>query len=54
MARDPVCGMLVDMRTAADAIAPAVGSQEETLYFCSGDCKALFEQDPQRYGYSNF
>ena len=54
VARDPVCNMLVDKRMARDTIAPAVGSQEDTLYFCSADCKALFEQDPQRYGYANF
>jgi len=54
VARDPVCGMLVDKRTAPDTIAPAVGSHEHTLYFCSANCKALFEADPQRYGYSNF
>jgi YHS domain-containing protein len=54
VARDPVCGMLVDKRTARDTITPAVGTQEDTLYFCSADCKQLFEQDPQRYGYTNF
>lgn len=54
VARDPVCGMLVDKRTAADTLAPAVGTKEDTLYFCSARCKQLFEADPQRYGYTNF
>ncbi|MBF6590239.1 MAG: YHS domain-containing protein [Ktedonobacterales bacterium] len=54
MARDPVCGMLVDKRTAENTLSPTVGSSEDTLYFCGADCKADFERDPQRYGYANF
>lgn len=54
VAKDPVCGMLVDKRTAQDTIAPAVDSGEETLYFHSAECKRLFEGDPQRYGHQNF
>lgn len=54
-ARDPVCGMLVDKRTAQDTITAAVnGAEEQTLYFCSADCKAIFEENPQRFGYQNF
>ena len=52
MARDPVCGMLVDKRTAADTLAAPVNEQGVgTLYFCSADCKALFEADPAQYGF---
>jgi YHS domain-containing protein len=53
MARDPVCGILVDMRTARDTLpAPVNDEGVGTLYFCSAECKALFEQDPQKYGYN--
>ncbi len=53
MARDPVCGMLVDMRTAKDTLpAPVNDESIGTLYFCSAECKALFEQNPQQYGYN--
>jgi Cu+-exporting ATPase len=54
MAKDPVCGMMVDKRTAQDTISPSAGTNNETLYFCSADCKALFEQQPAQYGYPNF
>lgn len=53
MARDPVCGMLVDKRTAQDTLpAPVNDKGVGTLYFCSAECKELFEQDPQKYGYN--
>ncbi|MGH2403538.1 MAG: YHS domain-containing protein [bacterium] len=45
MARDPVCGMMVDEKNAA-------GKSEhkgKTYYFCSSGCKAAFDQDPERY-----
>jgi YHS domain-containing protein len=52
VARDPVCGMLVDKRTAANTMAAPVNQPMETLYFCSANCKAIFEQDPERFGYN--
>lgn len=53
MARDPVCGMLVDKRTAQFTLPAPVNMPMDTLYFCSADCKSLFEQNPEKYG-SNF
>lgn len=46
----PVCGTLVDKRTAQDTLASPVNQQMGTLYFDTARCKADFEQDPQRYG----
>jgi Cu+-exporting ATPase len=45
MKKDPVCGMQVDEQQAR-ATAQHGG---QTFYFCSQECKAKFEQDPQRY-----
>ena len=45
MAKDPVCGMDVDSKSAA-------GKSEykgETYYFCSPGCKASFDKDPEKY-----
>ncbi|HEX8982692.1 MAG TPA: hypothetical protein VF792_07980 [Ktedonobacterales bacterium] len=52
VARDPVCGMLVDKRTATDTLTAPVNEKGiDTLYFCSADCKALFEANPAQYGF---
>jgi YHS domain-containing protein len=51
MARDPVCGNLVDKATATDTLpAPVNDPGEGTIYFDSPECKALYEADPSRYG----
>lgn len=45
MAKDPVCGMDVDEKTAA-------GKSEykgQTYYFCSPGCKRAFDRDPEKY-----
>jgi Cu+-exporting ATPase len=45
MAKDPVCGMDVDEKTAA-------GQSEylgKTYYFCSPGCKRSFDQNPEKY-----
>lgn len=52
VARDPVCGMLIDKRTALNTLAAPVNQPMETLYFCSARCKALFEQNPEQFGYN--
>ncbi|HWP99519.1 MAG TPA: YHS domain-containing protein [Vicinamibacterales bacterium] len=45
MAKDPVCGMMVDERTA-----PAQAEYKgRTYYFCREACKTRFEADPERY-----
>jgi Cu+-exporting ATPase len=45
MAKDPVCGMQVDEKTAA-------GKSEykgQTYYFCAAGCKTKFDQNPGAY-----
>ncbi len=45
MAKDPVCGMDVDEKSAA-------GKSEykgQTYYFCSPGCKQSFDKEPERY-----
>jgi YHS domain-containing protein len=43
-AKDPVCGMSVDKSKAKK-----LEYKGTTYYFCSDDCKATFEADPERY-----
>jgi YHS domain-containing protein len=45
MAKDPVCGMMVDEKNAA-------GKSEykgQTYYFCATSCKTKFDADPENY-----
>lgn len=49
----PVCGTLLDTRTASDTLASPVNEQQGTVYFDTARCKAIYEEDPHRYG-SNF
>lgn len=45
MAKDPVCGMEIDEKTAA-------GKSEykgKTYYFCSTGCKKSFDKEPEKY-----
>ena len=53
MARDPVCGRLVSKATATNTLPAPVNDQGEgTIYFDSPECKALYEEDPGKYGSS--
>jgi len=48
MARDPVCGMEVDPKTAA-------GKSEykgTAYYFCAPGCKREFDKNPEKYASS--
>jgi YHS domain-containing protein len=45
MAKDPVCGMMVDEKTAAGKSE----YQGKTYYFCAGVCKKKFDADPASY-----
>ena|SRR5215831_18487243 len=48
---DPVCGRTVEKASATNTLpAPVNMRGEDTLYFHSPECKALFEQNPGRYG----
>ncbi|MBI2221139.1 MAG: YHS domain-containing protein [Acidobacteria bacterium] len=45
MAKDPVCGMTVDEKTA-----PAKSDYKgQTYYFCMQGCKRKFDADPEHY-----
>jgi len=43
--RDPVCGMWVDPKAAADSYR----FRDQTYYFCRSHCRVQFESDPDRY-----
>jgi YHS domain-containing protein len=43
--KDPVCGMMIDASKAEGTST----WQGTTYYFCSKECKRLFDQDPQGY-----
>ncbi len=45
MAKDPVCGMDVDEKTAAGKSE----YQGQTYYFCSPGCKQSFDRNPEKY-----
>lgn len=45
MAKDPVCGMSVDEKTAK------IKSEHmgKTYYFCNQSCKVMFDKNPSKY-----
>jgi len=45
MAKDPVCGMNVDEKTAK------IKSEykSKTYYFCAPGCKSTFDKNPSKY-----
>jgi YHS domain-containing protein len=45
MAKDLICGMEVDPKTAA----AKTKYRGQTYYFCVPGCKAAFEKDPEKY-----
>ena len=45
MAKDPVCGMDVDEKSAA-ATSEYKG---KTYYFCARGCKIAFDKEPEKY-----
>ena len=45
MVKDPVCGMMIDEKTAAGQSQ----YQGQTFYFCAAICKTKFDADPKRY-----
>lgn len=45
MAKDPVCGMMVDEKTAAGKSE----HQGKTYYFCATVCKTKFDANPAPY-----
>ncbi len=47
MAKDPVCNMNVDEKTAKH-VSEINGNR---IYLCSAACKQQFEQNPSKYGY---
>jgi YHS domain-containing protein len=45
MAKDPVCGMMVDEKKAK----LKSDYNGKTFYFCAASCKATFDKDPAKY-----
>lgn len=45
MAKDPVCGMMVDSATAQFKSE----YKEQTYYFCCAGCKRSFDKEPEKY-----
>jgi Cu+-exporting ATPase len=45
MTKDPVCGMMIDEKTAAGKSE----YQGQTYYFCAAICKTRFDENPTKY-----
>jgi YHS domain-containing protein len=45
VAKDPVCGMMVDEKRAR-YVSEFKGAK---YYFCSSSCKSSFDREPQKY-----
>jgi YHS domain-containing protein len=45
MAKDPICGMMVDEKKAK----LKSDYKGTTYYFCAPSCKATFDKDPAKY-----
>ena len=45
MVKDPVCGMMIDEKTAAANSE----HQGRIYYFCAQSCKERFDQNPEKF-----
>lgn len=45
-AKDPVCGMMVDVKKAGGGTFEHKGT---TYYFCGPGCRVAFSKDPESY-----
>ncbi len=45
MAKDPICGMMVDEKKAKFKS----DYNGKTFYFCAASCKATFDKNPTKY-----
>ncbi len=45
MAKDPVCGMMVDEKKAKFKS----GYEGKSIYFCSPGCKTAFDKNPKKF-----
>jgi YHS domain-containing protein len=45
MAKDPVCGMMVDEKNAKYTS----DYESKKFYFCAASCKATFDKNPAKY-----
>ncbi|MBI2316877.1 MAG: YHS domain-containing protein [Betaproteobacteria bacterium] len=45
MAKDPICGMSVDEKTAQHKSE----HEGQTYYFCSPGCKRSFDRNPEQF-----
>jgi Cu+-exporting ATPase len=43
--KDPVCGKDLQPNTATSSLV----REGKTFYFCSTDCRAKFDDDPEKY-----
>jgi multidrug efflux pump subunit AcrA (membrane-fusion protein)/YHS domain-containing protein len=51
ISQDPVCGLQVSVKKAAQAGRKSV-YEGRTYYFCSDECKARFDENPEKYAAS--
>ncbi|MCL4830574.1 MAG: YHS domain-containing protein [Caldilinea sp.] len=45
--KDPVCGMVIDSKTAKYKSE----FEGQTYYFCAPGCKTAFDKEPRRYAH---
>jgi len=45
MTKDPICGMMVDEKTARYTTT----YKNKMYYFCSASCLETFKKDPEKY-----